>query len=70
MLSAQGGRCASCGSDDPRDRRGWHVEHDHGIGLVRGITCRPCNLTIGNAKEDIARLRACADYLEKHNASR
>jgi len=30
------------------------------------LLCHPCNFTIGNAKESVERLRACAAYLERH----
>ena len=68
MLARQGNCCAACGSDTPGGRWGWNVDHIHGTKIIRGILCHHCNLTLGNAKEDVRRLRLLALYLEKHNA--
>jgi hypothetical protein len=63
MLAAQGGRCATCEADSPGGRRGWHTDHDHDNGKVRGILCRPCNVALrrGITPEILRRM---ADYLE------
>jgi len=48
MLSAQDGRCAICGTQDPCSRWGvFHVDHDHDTGAVRGLLCHPCNVMLG-----------------------
>lgn len=39
-------------------------DHDHKTGAPRGILCRNCNLSIGNAKDNPERLRRAALYLE------
>jgi hypothetical protein len=73
LLERQSGRCAVCGEkggapltgDDARARsRVLHVDHEHGTGRVRGLLCRLCNIALGHAGDDPARLRAMADYLE------
>lgn len=46
-LAAQGNRCACCGGDSPRHVKGWCVDHDHETGVVRGIVCFRCNVTLG-----------------------
>ena len=63
MFEAQGRRCASCGVDDPGSSYGWHTDHCHDTGVVRGILCLKCNRGIGflNSPEH---LRKCADWLE------
>lgn len=64
LFAAQGERCAGCLSDKPHSR-GWHVDHSHDDGRVRGILCARCNHTLGHAKDNPETLRRLADYLEK-----
>jgi len=64
----QGGRCAVCGTTDTGDKR-WGrfcIDHNHTTGAVRALLCSSCNRVLGLFKESAARLRAAADYLEKH----
>jgi hypothetical protein len=63
MLLAQNGVCAICGGA-PTRAQGWHVDHDHETGRIRGVLCQRCNHAIGLLDEDPDRLRAAADYLE------
>lgn len=70
LLAQQGGGCAICGSPDPNAQHGvWHVDHCHKTGRVRGLLCGPCNTGIGQMRDDPARLRAAADYLERATLS-
>lgn len=62
MLAAQGGGCAICGTTQ-WPGKGPHGDHDHVTGRFRGILCHDCNLLLGNAKDDPARLRAAIEYL-------
>ena len=48
LFASQGNICGACGTDDPRSKRGWHTDHDHNTGAVRGILCHRCNVTLGN----------------------
>lgn len=59
LNEAQGGRCLTC--KDESDK--LVVDHCHESGKIRGLLCHPCNLTIGQAKDDPARLIALAKYL-------
>src|SRR5580658_1512140 len=64
MFAAQGGRCASCQTDEfvgPGKKP--HVDHDHYTGEVRGLVCVRCNVILGMAQDDCARLEACIRYL-------
>ena len=65
MFAAQGFCCAICGAAEPGTKQGWHTDHCHITHVVRGILCHHCNLTIGSAKDDVVRLRAAIDYLER-----
>lgn len=69
MLVAQSGLCAIC--REPETYVGRHgtpklaVDHDHQTGVVRGLLCWNCNVTIGKMGDDPKLLRAAADYLER-----
>ncbi len=70
MLEKQDHKCAICGRGDDawwlrRDtnRDGWHIDHDHETGEVRGILCPPCNLMIGYAADRPDVLMNAAQYL-------
>jgi len=65
MFIAQGSCCAVCKTDTSGNKRGWHTDHDHVTGLVRGILCQGCNVALHH-RQTPATLRALADYLEKH----
>jgi len=82
MLEAQGGVCAGCGTTESGQKSGeWHVDHDHACcphrrdgrtcgNCIRGILCRACNLTLGNAKDDPERLRRLATYLDNYERNK
>lgn len=65
MLKEQDGLCAACKAT-PSEGRRLRVDHHHESGKVRGLLCDSCNRTLGHAKESPERLRACAEYVEKH----
>ncbi len=65
-FAAQGSRCASCGTDDPGHKHGWHTDHCHATGRVRGITCHGCNLAVGGVKDSVVRAQALVRYLQLH----
>jgi hypothetical protein len=63
-LTAQGGRCAICGTDDPGNGKAWHIDHDHLTGAVRGLLCHNCNTGLGQFVHDPTLLRIAAVYVE------
>ena len=65
MFVKQNGNCAICFTHQLELKQKLAVDHCHITGLVRGLLCDACNRTIGHAKENPARLRACASYLER-----
>lgn len=70
MLAEQGGRCAVCGTTEPKLR--WDVDHDHACcpgqitcgRCIRGILCDTCNRGLGLFHDRPAVLRSAATYLE------
>lgn len=64
------GGCAICGrmSQEGRwDNGNLMIDHCHKTGKVRGVLCHSCNVLIGHAGDDPARLEAAATYL-RHDA--
>jgi hypothetical protein len=70
MLEGQGGGCAICGfvplPDGKNAAARLHVDHDHETGKVRALLCNGCNRGMGYLGDNPTRLRAAADYIEKH----
>lgn len=70
MLATQNGVCFICG--DPPDPNGvraasrLHVDHCHATGTNRKLLCLCCNNGLGHFRDDPARLRSAAEYLEQH----
>jgi hypothetical protein len=62
------GPCDICGDIESmvHGSAGPHlsVDHDHKTGKVRGLLCFACNRAIGCGRDDPARLRKMAAYLE------
>jgi len=71
MWRGQDGRCAICEdliiATGPCVRELLaNVDHCHHSGIVRGLLCARCNKGVGHFVNDLARLRAAADYLQPH----
>ena len=47
-----------------RQRPAEALDHCHTRKVFRGWLCNACNMALGNAKDDVQRLRRLADYLE------
>jgi hypothetical protein len=63
LLASQGGGCAICGGGT--SYRYFNLDHNHKTGEPRGLLCATCNKRLlPAAKDDPARLRKAAHYLE------
>lgn len=69
MNTRQGSRCAICGQFETRRDHDsslyLSVDHDHRTGKIRGLLCNHCNTGLGSFRDNPARLRAAALYLEE-----
>lgn len=52
MFEAQGSCCAMCQTLEP-GKNGWVTDHDHATGVVRGILCNRCNVSLGMAGDTL-----------------
>lgn len=68
MMQEQKGLCPGCLRNLERlgTKKGWHVDHDHSTGTVRGLLCAHCNLSVGQARDNATVLRRLAQYLDSH----
>jgi len=60
LFAEQGGKCAICHREQNIKLA---VDHDHASGEKRGLLCKPCNLGLGNFRDDPAALIEAASYL-------
>jgi hypothetical protein len=61
------GICEVCSSDEPlKGRTRLHVDHNHATGVVRGLLCHRCNISLGNVGDSKQRLQDLIDYLERY----
>lgn len=65
MKIDQDHKCKICGTDDPKGRGDWHVDHCHTTGKVRGLLCFPCNTALGHFKDDPTILANAIQYLKE-----
>lgn len=66
IFSDQDRCCAICRSPTPKSKKGWHTDHCHTSGAVRGILCTHCNVALGQVKDSVEILHAAIGYLETH----
>lgn len=67
LFIAQGGSCAICKTQEPPLKKGWHTDHCHETGKVRGILCSRCNQMLGLSLESETTLQSAIGYLRTHN---
>jgi len=64
LFAEQGGKCAICGTTEPKGRGDFHLDHCHETNAVRGLLCHHCNLGIGNLRF-VTVLQSAISYLNK-----
>ena len=47
LLERSSGCCELCGFKPEEGWKALAIDHDHATGLIRGLLCRTCNLTMG-----------------------
>jgi hypothetical protein len=62
---AQGSCCAICGSVEPGNPHGWHLDHDHKTNSFRGILCHHCNVGLGMFRDDKGSMLKAIEYLNR-----
>lgn len=63
MLEAQCNRCAIC---EKENKRAMAIDHDHKTGMVRGLLCDTCNLSLGHIERE-GFLKKALKYIAKYN---
>lgn len=58
------GCCELCERNYP-GKSGWHVDHDHATGRVRGVLCHWCNTGLGRFRDSVDLLRKAAQYVAR-----
>ena len=64
MREKENHACMICGITEPEMSRHLDVDHCHASGVVRGLLCNPCNLSLANARDNVAILEAAIQYLK------
>ena len=66
MLCQQNKSCAIC---EVNIESGYHIDHCHSTGKVRGLLCQKCNQAIGLLKENKNLFERASKYIGDHSAS-
>ena len=62
----QGYKCVYCDTDDPRNLRGWHLDHDHNTGEWRDIICARCNWLLGHYENGYDAVKAATAMAKRY----
>lgn len=65
LLASQNSVCAICKTAETGER-GWHVDHCHSSGVIRGILCHYCNTGLGLFKDNPVSLQNAIGYLNEN----
>lgn len=63
MLVAQDYKCAICGIDETKMRKGLGVDHNHDTGQIRGLLCTNCNTALGLLQDSSTIVEDALKYL-------
>lgn len=61
--------CDACGrsKDEAATERGFHIDHCHDGGYVRGVLCHYCNTALGLLLDDPIRIEKLKMYINRVN---
>jgi hypothetical protein len=72
LLEQQDNKCAVCNNEETvknnwnkEKTRNLAIDHCHKTGIIRGLLCYRCNVTLGKVEDSPELLRNLADYLER-----
>jgi len=65
LFDKQDGKCAICNDPLTTGRTGMQVDHDHKTGVVRSLLCGPCNVMLGDFRENPLLFEVAIGYLER-----
>jgi hypothetical protein len=65
FIKSHNSSCNICNTYN-EDTFGFHIDHDHDTGKVRGLLCNRCNQGIGLLRDDPNLLIRAAEYLNAH----
>lgn len=70
IYNNQNGKCAICGKEESRTRKGrklpLSVDHAHDTGVIRGLLCAKCNSGMGMFGDNIELMKKAIDYLKNN----
>ncbi len=74
IFTKQKGLCAICGLPETKQWKNsktmrLHIDHDHNIGIVRGLLCNKCNPALGAFDDNIDILASAISYLNQKIAN-
>lgn len=69
LWESQAGVCDICAEPLARRMGGYALDHNHATGQLRGLLCNPCNVGIGNFREEPKIFAAALAYLEQHRSA-
>jgi hypothetical protein len=66
LIQKQNYQCATCGTHEQNcKRKVLCVDHCHKTGVIRGLLCHNCNVSLGLLKDNIDIINNLINYLKK-----